>query len=138
MVDGWASTAGSTQKRLNWNLPCLTFLFGISCFSSNLFPKSGSYCCTATVWCLYRVDGKRVSYEKWLKTCSSYPRTGWIPCDSRVQKPHLKFSGSAESQAGRRLEFVLMKCQAAASWVWSWQRQEIEEGEAGGESKQVF
>lgn len=137
MGDGWASTDGSTQKRLNWNSPCLTFLFGISRFSYNLFPKSGSYSCTETVWCLHSVGRKRVSYEKWLKTCPSSLRTDQIPRDSRVQKLHLKSSGSAESRAGRRLEFVLMKSQAAASWVWSWQRQEINSG-AGGESKQIL
>lgn len=134
--DSWASTAGSTQKPLNWNWPCLTFLFGISHFSGNLFPKSGSYCCSKTVWCPSSVDGNRVSYEKWLKTCASYPRTDQIPCDSPVQNLHLKSSGSAESRAGRRLEFVLMKSLAAASWVWSWQRQEISRG--GKKSKQVF
>ncbi|RMB98910.1 hypothetical protein DUI87_24455 [Hirundo rustica rustica] len=35
------------------------------------------------------------------------------------QKLNLKSSSPAESQAGRRLEFVLMKYRAAASWVWS-------------------
>lgn len=92
----WASTAGSTQKQLNWNLPHLTFLFGISCFSNPLFPKSGSYCCTETAGCLLE-GGFPMQCDPELIL---YLWSGTVSCESRVQRPHLKPFGPAESQVG--------------------------------------
>lgn len=61
--------------------------FGISCFCSNLLPKNGSYQTIPVQQHLYSVDRKRVSYEKWVKTCPfsySYSWINQVSCDSLV------------------------------------------------------
>lgn len=104
--DCWASPAGSTQKQLNWNSPCLTFFVWYFVVLQRSFPKVG-VAVGPKQPAICSGGGGRVSSEKWPRTCPAYPRADTVSCESRVQRPRLKPFGPAESQVGR-------------SWNLSW------------------